>query len=147
MLTQTIRAEIIITCISHGAQRNLLRMGRSRSSCGNTYILLHAKFVLASGATDKRTIEHADTNNMGRDNYDMNIPWCSKKPTQNEKVRQQLREYLYLIARKVRFGVRRNSQENDRACWHTSNTGRDNYSMHNPWCSKKPKVKQQLREY
>ena len=45
-------------------------------------------------------------------NYGMDVPWCPKRPTQNEKIRRPLREYLYFIARRVRFGVRRNAQEN-----------------------------------
>ena len=43
----------------------------SGGSCWNTYILLYAKFALASDATHMRTTEHVDTNRAGRDYYDM----------------------------------------------------------------------------
>ena len=43
---------------------------------------------------------------------------AEKKNVRSEKVRQQLREYLYLIARNVRFGARHNAKENVWACRH-----------------------------
>ena len=46
--------------ISDGVKRNLLGMRRSGGSCGNTYILLHAEFALAFGATHMRTTEHGE---------------------------------------------------------------------------------------
>ena len=88
-------------------QRHPLEMRRTGGRCENTYILLHAKFVLASGATHMRTTEHVDTNSAGRDYYGINIRMGTKKTTRNEKVRRQLRKYSYFIARKVRSGVQR----------------------------------------
>ena len=90
----------------------------------------------ASGATQKRTIEHAVTNNTGRDNYGMNIPWCTKKPTRNEKVRRQLRKYILLHAKFAWASGATHKGTIEHA--ETNNTGRDNYGMNIPWCSKKP---------
>ena len=49
----------------------------------------------------------------------MDITWRQKKPTRSEKVKRQLREYLYFIARKVRSGVQRKARENERVGWQT----------------------------
>ena len=56
---------------------------------------------------------------MGRDHEEMNITWRQKKPIRGEKVKRQLREYLYFSVRKVCSGVQRKARENERIGWHT----------------------------
>ena len=60
-------------------KNNALGVSKSVGTSANTYVLMHEKFALASGATHIRATTNVDTSSESIHYYGMNIRWRLKK--------------------------------------------------------------------